>query len=902
MVEAEDFTGRARELDRLGAFLDKVDSVGAALCLYGDPGVGKTTLLDVAVGSAGRRGLPVHRAAGGYLESDLSWATLHQLLLQLIDDAERRDTAEQVLLDLTVAPAPGYRTVASAVYDLLKPADDEPATLVVVDDLQWVDEASRAVLNHLAARVVGSRIGLLAAIQSAAAPSSITLATLEITAPDQSFVASLIDTNVWGDRHGRDRLLAAGQGNALAMLELGTVIEADRRFGRVEPLVPALPFGRLQRSYARLLAALPARTRRSLLLAALNDGPYIDLPDLAADLAAARYERVLVDAEQGGWLRFRHPLLRAAVVAMSTTQERVQAHRELADLHTGTPHRRAWHIAAVSLQPDESLAHLLDDVARRSLAEGQPVTAITAMLRAAELSTDAVARSRRLAQAASIGTGIQGDILTARELLDDAAHIAGPDGARSLTLAVAAAQLLIDTDGDVETAHRLLTASIDAVGHDLDPGDDLVAALFELCEVCRVGARPLLWTSLDALLARLHPQLPPLLRLRVDAMREPTAVTDADLTEMDGLLRELAEASDPVRINRIAGCALMLDRGPECRPALNRIIDEGRTGGAVRSAIVALSAMSLDLFAAGDWDAAVAAGQEATRMSGGRGFAVTGRLCRIAPLYVAAARGDDDLVRTETNELITWAAPRGLGILLFWGYQLQATAALGRGDFEQAFQLCSAICAPGTVPPNGFTTRAAFDLVEAALRTGRPEDAARHTSTMRQARIDRLTPRLALMVGGAAAMVADDKQAPDLFAEALAVPGADRFPWDVARIRLLHGERLRRLRSTARARAELTTALTMFRRLGARPWADRATRELAATRHGSPTPGPFALTPQERETAELAATGLTNRQIADRLLLSPRTVAAHLRQTYRKLAITSRGALGDALGPQVRRG
>ena len=587
---------------------------------------------------------------------------------------------------------------------------------------------------------------------------------------------------------------------------------------------------------------------------------------------------------------------------MSTTQERAQAHRELAALHAGTPHRRAWHIAAVSLQPEESVARLLDDVARQSLGEGQPVTAITAMLRAAELSTDAAGRSRRLAQAASIGTGIQGDVRAARDLLDNAAHTAGPDGARSLALAVAAAKLLIDTDGDVETAHRLLTASIDAVGHDLEPGDDLIAALFELCEVCRVGARPLLWASLDTLLARLHPQVPPLLRLRVDAMREPTAVTDADLAELEDSLRGLAEESDPVRINQIAGSALMLDRGPQCHPALRRIVDEGRTGGAVRSAVVALSAMSLDLFAAGDWDDAVAAGQEATRMSGSRDFAVTGRLCRIAPLYVAAARGDDDIVRRETNELITWAAPRGLGILLFWGYQLQATAALGRGDFEQAFRLCSAICPPGTAPPNGFTTRAAFDLVESALRTGRTDDAARHTSTMREARIARLSPRLTLMVGGAAAMVADDEQAPILFAEALATPGADRFPWDVARIRLLYGERLRRSRATARARAELTTALTAFRRLGARPWADRATRELAAARHGSPAPGPLSLTPQERETAELAAAGLTNRQIADRLLLSHRTVAAHLRQTYRKLAITSRGALGDALDPQARHG
>ena len=300
MINAEDLTGRARELVRLEGFLDQVGRSGAALCLYGDPGVGKTTLLDVAADIAGRRGLRVRRAAGGYLESDLPWATLHQLLFPLTDDAELRDAAQRALLDLTVVPAPAYRMVAATVGDLLEPVGDEPATLIVIDDLQWVDQATRAVLHHLADRVAGSRVGLLAASQSAAEPSGITFATLEITTPDQAVVASLIDTNVWGDRHGRDRLLAAGEGNALAMRELGTVIEADRRFGRVEAMVPSLPFGRLQRSYSRLLATLPPRTRRSLLLAALNDGPHIDLPGLAADLEAARHEGVLVDADHGG--------------------------------------------------------------------------------------------------------------------------------------------------------------------------------------------------------------------------------------------------------------------------------------------------------------------------------------------------------------------------------------------------------------------------------------------------------------------------------------------------------------------------------------------------------------------------------------------------------------------------
>jgi len=891
MTGAGESADRASELARLDEFLDQVTRTGAALCLYGDPGVGKTALLDVAADLAGRRGWRVLRAAAGHLESDVPGATLHHLLFPLLDDGDQGAAAEAAMF----GPAPPDRLVEA----LLGPVGEQPATLVVVDDFQWSDGMSRAVLLRLAERA-GHRIGLLAASQGAAAPADVTFPSLEITALNQTVAAALIDQNVWGDQPGRDRLLAAGRGNALAMRELGTVIEADQRFGQVSLPVPALPLGRLQRSYARLLDTLPARTRRALLLAALNDGPHIDLPGFAEDLEAARRDRVVVDDPRDGLPRFRHSLLRAAVVGMSTTQERAQAHRELAALHAGTPNRQAWHLAAVLLRADEPVARLLEDVARQALREGQATTAVTALVRAAELSADAAGRSRRLAQAASLGAGIHGDVRAALDLLDDAAHASGRDGAGSLPLAVAAAQLLIDTNGDVETAHRLLTASITAAVHRVDEDDDVIAALFELSELCRFGARTELWEPLDDLLARLRPGVPPLLRLRVDAMRGPAAVTDLDLDTMEESLRDLAEDGDPVRIDRITGAALMLDRGPRCHPALSRIIDEGRTGSAVRSAAAALFAVSLDLFASGDWDGATATGQEATRLSDAHDFAVTGRLCRIAPLYVAAARGADETVRRASDELITWAAPRGLGILLFWGYQLQATAALGRGDFEEAFQLCSAIGPPGTTPPNGFTTRAAFDLVEAALRTGRPDDARRHVDMMHETRIARLSPRLALTVAGAAAMVADDEHAPGLFAAALAGRGAERFPWDVARIRLLHGERLRRLRANARARTELTSALTVFHRLGARPWADRATRELAAAGSGAQPPGPHALTPQEHRAAELAAAGLTNRQIADRLVLSPRTVAAHLHQAYRKLAITSRGALGDALALEPR--
>jgi DNA-binding CsgD family transcriptional regulator len=191
-----------------------------------------------------------------------------------------------------------------------------------------------------------------------------------------------------------------------------------------------------------------------------------------------------------------------------------------------------------------------------------------------------------------------------------------------------------------------------------------------------------------------------------------------------------------------------------------------------------------------------------------------------------------------------------------------------------------------------------MDLVEAAVRTGRHAEAAAHVVAMREAGVAAISPRLALVTAGCAAMAAQDGGGSGWFEEALAVPGCDRWPFDWARVQLAYGERLRRARATTQARAHLAAALRSFEDLGARPWAARAGAELrAAGQTTIPALGraPGLLTPQEREIALLAAAGLTNKQIAERLLISHRTVSAHLYQVFPKLGVASRAALRDAL-------
>jgi DNA-binding CsgD family transcriptional regulator len=191
-----------------------------------------------------------------------------------------------------------------------------------------------------------------------------------------------------------------------------------------------------------------------------------------------------------------------------------------------------------------------------------------------------------------------------------------------------------------------------------------------------------------------------------------------------------------------------------------------------------------------------------------------------------------------------------------------------------------------------------MDLVEAAVRTGRRAEAAAHVAAIRDAGIAALSPRLALLASGSAAIAAPDDGAAGLFEEALAIPGVERWPFDLARVHLNYGERLRRAQSTTGSRFHLTAALETFERLGARPWADRAASELRATGQTRPRAEErhrVSLTPQEHEIATLAAAGLSNKQIGQRLFLSPRTVGGHLHRIFPKLGITSRAALHAAL-------
>jgi DNA-binding CsgD family transcriptional regulator len=351
---------------------------------------------------------------------------------------------------------------------------------------------------------------------------------------------------------------------------------------------------------------------------------------------------------------------------------------------------------------------------------------------------------------------------------------------------------------------------------------------------------------------------------------------------------------------RLGTASIYPDRLSELREPSWRVVRQGRDGGPVRRHLGGLMHLCLDGYHSGRWDETARLADEGLRLCEESGYSFFAWYFHYNKGIVAASRGETDTARVQAGLIMDWAAPRGVRSALHWARQVLAVAAVADGDFESAYHHAGVVSPPGSLAayaPHALWVM--FDLVESAVRLGRREAAVSHVRALQEAGVASFTPRLALLAGGSSAMATqDDATALRVFDKTLSDPGVDRWPFDLARVRLAYGERLRRARETAEARDALTGALKTFEQLGARPWTERAGKELRAAGWNVPRTdddGGHRLTPQEREIAQLAASGMTNKQIAEQLFISHRTVGAHLYQVYPKLGITSRAALRDAL-------
>ncbi|WP_075016449.1 helix-turn-helix transcriptional regulator [Actinacidiphila rubida] len=941
--------GRDREQARLAAFLEAAE--GQALVLRGEAGVGKSALADHVADAAARDGHLVLRAAGVEAESELPYAGLHQLLYPLLPEAAGLDATARAAFDAvfgrTEGPPPSVMTLGIAVLSLVSSVASRTPLLLVLDDGQWLDDASAAVVGFAGRRLAGSPVKLLVAVR-ADIPSPFDTAAL----PDV-LVAPLADADAARllERHSpalpadvRVLVLEQAGGNPLALLELPAHIAA--RHGGQAPADLFGPHGvplprRLQDMYGTRVAALGDAVRAELLKGALDGagagpagagpagsaaggsggaGPGAAEPGAAGAEAgvgpagaaapvpratAVRYR--MRDAEEAvacgllvvepvtGDFAFRHPLVRSSVVQLATPNQRRAAHRALADVHRDDVERRATHLAAATVDPDEDVARALEEAAQSATRRGGALAAVGWLTRAAELSEDHAGRSRRLGDAAFIA-GHAARLGQARRLVRT--DSSGADDTAASALATGYQALY--QDGDVRSAHRQVAAVVERLRDDApDGGDPMHDRLLPLLlAVSQYAADPALWQRTHALLDSLGDLVPERARLYAGTWSDVVRHGAGWAGPVERLAAGLQD-QPPWDIARLAVSAYHLDVLGPLRPHLQRVVERELETGAIASGMVMLHLIMLDGMALGEWDAAERTGQRALSLETEHGHELFAHQSRGYLAQLAAMRGQTARARELQAVVDAWARPRGIGFLSQIADSAGATAALSEGDYETAYLHALGITSPGTFRPYAYqASRTLLDLVEAALHTGRAEQARAHAVAARDAGLPELSPRLAVLTYGALALTAEDEaEAAGMYARAADHPAAARFPFEMARIGLMHGTRVRRAQGGTAARLLLAPAVEVLERLGATGWAERARAELRAT--GVATRGSAGgltpLTHQERRIAELAAGGLTNKEIGRQMRLSPRTVSAHLYRIFPKLGITSRAALRDAL-------
>ncbi|MGW3283477.1 ATP-binding protein [Streptomyces sp. NPDC001002] len=921
-----DLVGRTAELELIDSLLAGSDRDGTGLLLRGAPGVGKTALLDAAAVRAAQLGMRVLRASGVDFEAEMTFSALHQMLYPLRRDADRladhhRDVLERIF-GVAPGPSPDPPAVSTAVLALLGEVALDRPLLLIADDVSCIDRASATALGFVVRRLGGDPVVFLAAARTGTEGlwQQLRLPAREIGPLDARSAAELLDARWPGLASSvRRRLIAEAAGNPLALRELPAELTGRQRSGQ-DPLPALLPFSvRLETAFATVVESLPAATRRVLLMAALDTAADLATirgagEDGAAnvdDLAPAQQaELVQVDAGDGR-ISFSHPLVRATIVHLAPPHERRAAHRSLAAALAHSAERRAWHLAEAATGPDEAVARALEEAAlsawRRggpSVAEGRAPertagsdrrhvdasAAVAALVRAGELSPHPGDRSRRLVEAAYLAT-ITGRLEDVSRLLADA------DTPTGLVFA-ATAHFLTSDEGDVDAAYRLLTQALDDTTDTAGTDTwDSYAVLYALLLVSLYTLRPEPWQLLRTAMSRFDPAAVTSFRLCYDAYVDPTRDSDALRQSLADAFAALPAEAAPWELIPLAFAAVAMDALSDHRYLVARMIERERDGGAVAMVIPALMLLCHDSYVHGQWDEAERLATEGLELAEVYGYHFWERQIRALLASGAGLRGDAELALARSEETTTWAAPRGIEVTEAYARSARHLAALGQGDYEEAHVQVGRIDPPG-VPSPGIPGRwVVLDLVEAAVRTGRTDEARAHVVAVREAGIHLISPRVAMITAGAEALAADETEAGPLFELALSLPQAARWPWEHGRVQLAYGQWLRRTRDP-RARLHLSAALETFDRIGAKAMAQRARNELRATGVATTTApdAPTAtLTVQERQIAELAAIGLTNKQIGERLFLSHRTVGSHLHRLYPKLGITSRAALRVAL-------
>ncbi|QYC45915.1 Putative HTH-type transcriptional regulator [Nonomuraea coxensis DSM 45129] len=874
--------GRAGETTAVTALLDSArDGEGGALALRGQAGVGKSALLDLAASLAVADGMRVLRADGIEPESDLAFAALHQLLRPvtgLLDalPGPQRD-ALSAALGLADTPHSDRFLVGAGALSLLAEAAAPDGLLCLVDDVQWVDRASADALLFAARRLRTERVAVLFSVRGDAPLTGVP--ELRVGGLDEESCAALLATGGPVAPDVVRRLAALTGGNPLVLRE-GVAALSPAQLAGQAPLPDPLPGG--EQLFGEQVARLSPAARRFLLLASLE-------ADLALVVrAGAAAAEVLHEVEAAGLVtvadgtvRFRHPLVRSAAHAAATSAEVRAAHATLAGLVTGD--RRALHLAAAALGPDEPIAAELAAAAGRARERGGHGDAATAFARAAELTPDPLRRAGRLKDAAT-AAWLAGRPGQAQSHLAEARELAerGESGEGGLLEEIAQLRGRFELNsGDASEAVRILSAG---------EGIELLADASEAAGY--VGDVPAI-VELGRRASR-HP--PGFLRdvvTGIGAMLEDGSGGEL----LRGALARTGELSLAAELLWASAAASYLGESDVSAELVERAGRVARVSGMVGQLPVVLEFVATGERFKGRLAESAAVAEEGLQLAREAGYtnSVAAHLANLA--VVAALRGEEERCRDLAEEALAIAVPHRIGLRAgVAGYAL-ALLDLGLGRYAAAHARFAALAAagPGAGHPT-VTWRSTPDRVEAALAAGEHADAAEALAAYERWVAHAVTDEARALLARCRALLAAPGADAELFEEALSRHGE---PVERARTALLYGERLRRAQRPGQARNHLRAALETFERLGAAPWAERARGELRAAGEAAARPAAgdpeTVLTPQELRIARLVAEGASSKEVAARLFLSPRTVEYHLYKIYPKLGVTTRTELARLL-------
>ena len=895
-------------LDRL------VDAVRAGesrtLVMRGDPGVGKTVLLDHLATRASDSGCRVARAAGVQSEMELAFAGLLQLCAPMLDQLSRipvpQHDALRTAFGIAAGTTPDRFLVGLGVLSLLSEVADQRPLICVIDDEQWLDRASVQALGFAARRLSADPVGLVFATRDAGGALA-GLTELEITGLGDNDARELLDSALRGplDPQVRDLIVAETRGNPLALLELPRgLTPAELAGGFALPGALSLT-GRIENSFVRQLEGLPVKTRRLLQLAAADPSGDRALVWRAAtrlgipvQAAAPAVEAGLV--EVGADVRFRHPLVRSAAYGSASPADRQELHAALAEV-TNTladPDRRAWHRAQAAAGPDEEVAEELQRSAGRAQARGGLAAAAAFLEWSAALTVDPSRHAQR-ALAAAQASLQAGAFCRALNLL--AAAEAGPlDEFGSARVDLLRGQIAFASGLGRDAPPLLLSAASRLEPLDLDLAREtyLSAWMAALFAGRLAGGGDLLEVSRAARALPPHAEPPRTVDLVLDGLA--CIVTDGPAAAAPALRRAVRAfvgaditAEDAFRWGWLAqAAASILWDDDAWRILLVRQVRLARAGGALDELPVMLGALGTAVAWSGDFESASALIIEAETIC-----QVTGaRAAPFTAIMLASLQGRRAAAESLIEVTLTEAQSAGQGIAVAYAHWAAATLNNGLGRYEEA--LTAARQASDDTSALHISMWALPEMVEAAARTGDT-----HLATDAAERLTGYTEAGGTDFGlgiqaRCQALVSGPQDAEGLFREAIERLGRTKLRPELARAHLLYGEWLRRANRRTDARAQLHAAYAMLDAIGMEAFAERARRELLATGETvrkRTAEALTTLTAQEACIARLARDGLPNSEIGAQLFLSVRTVEWHLRKVFSKLGISSRRELHMAL-------